>query len=235
MCFACGTKFRRKYNMYRHMESCTGEKPLPPPLDPKVPCSSCGRVLSDKYKLARHMRVCTGKTQAPPPWPPTCTKCTKTFNTRYNLARHLDTCKGPREEIPDTPESRQCPACNIVLSRKHYFKIHVAKCEGPRTKPTGPPTCTHCKETFTQMGSLTRHLGTCDAANGRGPKPERAWKCPYAKEGMRCVHYTFDDNIGLLASHFRVEHRDMFTDVEDGMPRVNHTVALAKAHLAIFE
>jgi hypothetical protein len=52
---------------------------------------------------------------------------------------------------------------------------------------------------------------------------------------MRCVHYTFDDNIGLLASHFRVEHRDMFTDVEDGMQRVNHTVALAKAHLAIFE
>jgi peptide methionine sulfoxide reductase MsrB len=57
------------------------------------------------------------------------------------------------------------------------------------------------------------------------------WKCPYAKEGMRCVHYTFDDRPGYLAAHFRTDHLDLFTDVEDGMPRVNCSVAMAKAHL----
>ena len=215
------------------MDSCTGEKPAPPPLDQKAPCSSCGSVLSDKYKLARHMRVCKGKPQSPQPARTfSCAKCDAAFSRKDSLSRHRATCNGPREK---TTESLQCTACSKVLCSRHYFKIHVAKCAGPRTKPTGPPTCTHCKATFSTRYGLTRHMDTCDAANGRGPKPERVWKCPYAKEGMRCVHYTFDDRPGYLASHFRVEHRELFADVEDGMPRVNHTVALAKAHLAILE
>jgi len=48
---------------------------------------------------------------------------------------------------------------------------------------------------------------------------------------MRCVHYTFDDRPAYLAAHFRVDHPELLADVEDGMPRVNRSVAMAKAHL----
>ncbi len=267
-CFACGKEFRRKFNMYRHMDSCTGKDPrshpAPPPLNHKYPCQMCGRVLSNKFNMKRHIMKCSGKPYSPQPKRTfscaqcnvtfkrkdsllrhqvtcqgpcentevlqctfSCAQCNVTFKRKDSFLRHQRTCKGPREKT----KSLQCTACKKVLCSKQYFNIHVAKCKGPPVKPTARHKCSNCLSTFSTSYGLSRHLNTCVVADKQGPTPPATWKCPFAKEGMRCVHYTFDERPGYLAAHFRVDHPDLFADVEDGMPRINRSVAMAKEHL----
>lgn len=130
-CSDCGKLFFCKYNLKRHKQVHSGEKPFG--------CKDCDKIFLRKTYLKAHMRVHRGER---PYW---CGDCGKRFCKSSNLKRHRGVHTGEK------PFS--CSHCGKKFTRNAtlttHMKVHTVE---------KPFQCSVCGKEFTRQDRLTSHF-----------------------------------------------------------------------------
>ncbi|XP_061564940.1 zinc finger protein 3 homolog [Cololabis saira] len=129
-CCECGRQFFCKYNLKRHMQVHSVEKPFG--------CKDCDKIFLRKTYLKAHMRVHRGEK------PYECDDCGKRFCKSSNLKRHMGVHTGEKPF--------NCSHCGKKFTRNStltaHMKVHTVE---------KPFPCSICGKEFTRHDRLTSH------------------------------------------------------------------------------
>ncbi|XP_053289850.1 zinc finger protein 771 isoform X5 [Pleuronectes platessa] len=132
-CSECGTRFRQKSALTKHMMTHTGERPFS--------CSECGSRFRQKSALTKHMMTHTGEKLF------CCSECGTRFSRKSVLTKHMMTHTGEK------PLS--CSECGKIFRKKNHVDLHMMTHTGEK-----PFCCSECGTRFSQKSGLTKHRMT---------------------------------------------------------------------------
>ena len=125
MCGSCGTSFKRKYTLKRHLETCTGTKQRS--VDVNLLCQVCGFMAKTDSSMAKHMKKMHA-TKDEKLYE--CPLCSKRFSKKYHLKNHVK-----------RHNKHRCDICNEHFAHafelQAHFKIHTG--EKPSTTDDSIP------------------------------------------------------------------------------------------------
>ncbi|XP_026105000.1 zinc finger and BTB domain-containing protein 41-like [Carassius auratus] len=139
LCLKCGTSFRLRNSLLRHLE--WHSRGI-------FSCSDCDRTFSSKASLLRHSFSHLGVL------PYTCLKCKRHF--RLPSLYHNHECK---------PESIQCMACLVFFQSQEDFDKHKKDTgcwghQGALPSNTDEIRCMECGQVFASIEELKKHGST---------------------------------------------------------------------------
>ena len=166
-CEFCGTEFRQKKYLFRHMAAHTGEFKCKkckrefsrkesllqhivrccPEMAHKegagvYPCPLCNRVFSREVSLQNHMKLHTGDFK--------CEQCNRCFASQFSLEKHI--CG----DLAETGGKLACSQCGKTFTKEMYLQRHM-------TIHTGDFSCVICSRQFSRKEELVKHMLECTA------------------------------------------------------------------------
>ena len=134
-CALCGKKFRRKFDLERHIVPCVqgkGKKSTCPDPDPKLTCEMCSKLFASKDSLSLHLRrkhdYLLVKRLRNTSWK--CTKCSQAFRSNGELKNHM---------------------------KVHNSSVVLVNGGGAQQEDYGNFVCQVCAQEFGSKSALGRH------------------------------------------------------------------------------
>lgn len=133
-CDLCHKRFSRKYNLLKHLQSHSGDRPFA--------CHLCSKCFKSKQNLEVHYRVHSARSMLLH----TCNICQENFSTKIRLTRHKI-----REHSGYRPFT--CHVCRKPFIFKSQLTSHVKEHNIQK-----PFSCSKCHKSYVRQAHLVTHI-----------------------------------------------------------------------------